>query len=180
MKVALIGAELEENLGLRYMAAALETAGCQVCIIPFNTEHDLTETVSQTLSFNPDIAGLSMVFTSRAKEFCILAETLREKSFTGHLIAGGHFASLNCRQLLNDFPAFDSVALGEGEDIICKLAEKLSCLREVPGICYRKEDGTFHTNRSKGNPENLDALPFPKRTTFHDYFGKPIASILAV
>ena len=32
---------------------------------------------------------------------------------------------------------------------------------------------------SKGNPEDLDALAFPKRTTFHDYFDKRIASILS-
>ena len=114
-----------------------------------------------------------MVFTSRAKEFCNLAETLRDKSFNGHINAGGHFAALNCRQLLEDFPAFDSIALGEGEEIICQLADGLKHFHEVPGICYRKMNGTVHTNRSKGNPENLDALPFPKRTTFHDYFGKP-------
>jgi hypothetical protein len=179
MKVALIGAELEENLGLRYMAAALETAGHQARIIPYNNERDLAQTVSQTLTFSPEIVGLSMVFTSRGREFCDLAQALRDKSFTGHIIAGGHFAALNCRQLLEDFPAFDSIGLGEGEEIICQLADQLSHFHEVPGICYRQKDDTIHTNRSKGNPENLDALPFPKRTTFHDYFGKPIASILS-
>jgi radical SAM superfamily enzyme YgiQ (UPF0313 family) len=179
MRVALIGAELEENLGLRYMAAALEKGGHQPKIIPCNSEHDLAQTVTQTLAFNPDIAGLSMVFTSRAREFCNLAQALRDKSFTGHIIAGGHFAALNCRQLLGDFPAFDSVGLGEGEEIICQLADQLSNFHEVSGICFRKADGAIQTNRSKGNPENLDGLPFPKRTTFHDYFGKPIASILS-
>ncbi len=179
MKVALIGTELEENLGLRYMAAALEQSGHQVSIIPFNSEGDLEQTVSQTISFGPDIAGLSMVFTSRAREFCKLAEALRDKSFTGHIISGGHFAALNYRQLLEDFPAFDSIGLGEGEEIICQLADQLSHFHEVAGICYRKRDGSIYANPSKGNPENLDALPFPKRTTFHDYFGKPIAGILS-
>jgi anaerobic magnesium-protoporphyrin IX monomethyl ester cyclase len=179
MKVTLIGAELEENLGLRYMAAVLEAAGHEVRIIPFNTERDVAQTVSQTLEFNPEIAALSMVFTSRGREFCHLAEALRDQSFSGHITAGGHFAALNCRQLLEDFPAFDSIGLGEGEEIICQLADQLGHFQEVPGICYRKKDGTIHTNRSSGNPENLDALPFPKRTTFHDYFGKPIASILS-
>jgi len=178
MKVALIGAELEENLGLRYMAAALEQQGHQAEIIPYNSERDLPQTVAQTLLFSPDILGLSMVFTSRAREFCNLALALRNNSFSGHIIAGGHFAALNCQQLLRDFPAFDSVALGEGEFIICELAARPSEYRSVSGLCYRGADGAIRTNRSKGNPENLDALPYPKRTTFHDYFGKPIASVL--
>jgi hypothetical protein len=179
MKVALIGAELEENLGLRYMAASLEQEGHEARIIPFNSERDLAQTVTETLILQPEIVGLSMVFTSRAREFCNLAEALRNKSYAGHIIAGGHFAALNCQQLLKDFPAFDSVGLGEGEEIICDLANRLADYREISGICYRDEAGTIRTNRSRGNPDNLDALPFPKRTTFHDYFGKPIGSMLS-
>jgi anaerobic magnesium-protoporphyrin IX monomethyl ester cyclase len=179
MKVALIGAELEENLGLRYMAASLEQQGHQAEIIAYNSERDLSQTVSQALELAPDIVGLSMVFTSRAREFCNLANALRSQSYSGHIIAGGHFAALNCQQLLRDFDAFDSVALGEGEYIICELATRLSDYRAVSGICYRRPDGTIRTNRSKGNPENLDSLPYPRRTTFHDYFGKPIASMLS-
>ena len=39
-KVALIGAELEENLGLRYMASSLESKGHRAEIIPFNSSQD--------------------------------------------------------------------------------------------------------------------------------------------
>lgn len=178
MKVALVGAELEENLGLRYMASALEPHGHQVEIVPFNTESDIAQVVRQILAFAPQLTGLSMVFTGRAREFCQLAQVLRESNYHGHLIAGGHFASFNCERLLRDFPAFDSIALGEGEDLLCALANNLDDIGHIPGICYRATDGTVATNPSKGNPENLDALPFPKRTTFHDYFGQPIASVL--
>jgi anaerobic magnesium-protoporphyrin IX monomethyl ester cyclase len=178
MKVALIGAELEENLGLRYMGSALEQKGHQPRIIPFNADRESQKTVEDVLAFNPDIAGLSMVFTGRAREFCRFASTLREKGYRGRIIAGGHFACLNSKQLLTDFPAFDAVALGEGEDIICALADHAGQLEQIPGICFRKPDGSIQKNRSSGNPENLDALPFPMRTTFHDYFGKPIASVL--
>ena len=179
MKVALVGAELEENLGLRYMAAALEERGHQVELVPFNSEHDILTAAKQVTAYAPEITGLSMVFTGRAREFCRLAETLRELGYQGHLIAGGHFACLNGERLLRDFPAFDSVALGEGENIICNLADQLDDLSRVSGLCYRLSDGTIEVNPSPGNPENLDALPFPKRTTFQNYFGKPIANILS-
>ncbi len=179
MHVALIGAELEENLGLRYMASALEQRGHTSTIVPFNEEADIPYVVSQVIGMAPDIAGLSMVFTGRAREFCRLARRLREAGFTGHVTAGGHFAALNCKQLLTDFPEFDSVALGEGEELICELAEHLSDPSEVAGFCCRLPDGSPRVNPSRGNPANLDLLPFPRRGKFHEYFGKPIGSILS-
>jgi anaerobic magnesium-protoporphyrin IX monomethyl ester cyclase len=179
MKVALIGAELEENLGLRYIASSLEARGHNVAIIPFNSEQDTESAVRETLASKPSIAGLSMVFTSRAREFCRLAARLREAGFGGHLIAGGPFASFNCERLVTEFPHFDSVALGEGEELMCCLAENIDHLERVPGLCYRDASGQARTNPAVGgNRDRLDDLPWPKRTTFHSYFDKPIASVL--
>ncbi len=178
MKVSLIGAELEENLGLRYMAAALERVGHKVVIIPFATAYEIPEVVRQVLENDPDITGLSMVFTGRGREFCRLAQELRRSGYRGHLIGGGPFASFNCEHLLKDYREFDSIGLGEGEELICALAANLGDLAKVSGLCYRRPDGSIALNPSTGNPDNLDALPFPKRTTFHAYFDKPIASVL--
>ncbi len=178
MNVALIGAELEENLGLRYIASSLEARGHQVAIVPFNFAQDAERAVRETIALAPDIAGLSMVFTSRGREFCDLAAQLREAGFRGHLIAGGLFASFNCEKLLREFPAFDSVALGEGEELMCLLANRPDRLDTVPGLCYRGSDGRPSINPAVGNPDKLDELPWPKRTTFHSYFDKPIASVL--
>lgn len=179
MRIALIGAELEENLGLRYMASALEQQGHEALIVPFNQESDIPQVVTSVLAAAPAIVGLSMVFTGRAREFCRLAVKLRTAGFSGHLTAGGHFAALNCQQLLGDFSEFDSIALGEGEELICNLAAHLDDLSGLAGFCYRAADGSLRTNPGLGNPENLDALPFPRRGEFHRYFGQPIASILS-
>ena len=178
MNVALIGAELEENLALRYMASSLEAKGHTVSIVPFNSAQDTEAAVRQTLASESQIAGLSMVFTSRGREFCRLAARLREAGFRGHLIAGGPFASFNAELLVTEFSAFDSVALGEGEELMCRLAENLDDLSRVPGLCYRDLGGHARTNPAIGNPDKLDELPWPKRTTFHSYFDKPIASVL--
>ena len=45
MKIALVGAELEENLGLRYMTSTLEREKHRVEIVPFNTEKDISQTL---------------------------------------------------------------------------------------------------------------------------------------
>ena len=178
MRVVLLGAELEENLGLRYLASSLEREGHEAEIVGFDSEEELARAVEQVIAIDPEITGLSMVFTGRAREFCRLAGALREAGYTGHIIAGGHFASFNCERLLKDFPAFDSVALGEGEQIICSLARHLDEPGVVQGLAFRREDGSVQVNPSAGNPDDLDALPFPKRIKFHDYFGTPIASVL--
>jgi radical SAM superfamily enzyme YgiQ (UPF0313 family) len=179
MNIALIGAELEENLALRYIASSLEASGHTVDIVPFNSEHDTEAAVRQTLAFEPGIVGLSMIFTARGREFCRLAKRLREAGFRGHVIAGGPFASFNCVRLVTQSPDFNSVALGEGEELMCCLAEHLDHLECVPGLCYRDDSGLARTNPSIGNPDKLDELPWPKRTTFHSYFDKPIASVLS-
>lgn len=178
MRVSLVGAELEENLGLRYMASSLEACGHEVDIVPFAAENEIPGVVQKVLAYDPRITGLSMVFTGRGREFCRLAQALRAAGYCGHLIGGGHFASLNCRRLLADYPEFDSIGLGEGEELMCALAANLDNVSAVSGLCFRNSDGSIGLNPSKGNPDDLDALPFPKRISFHTYFDKPIASVL--
>jgi radical SAM superfamily enzyme YgiQ (UPF0313 family) len=178
MKIALVGAELEENLGLRYIAASLERDGHEALIVPFNAESEIPQVVEQVAAAAPTLIGLSMVFTGRAREFCRLAQALRAGGCRGHLIAGGHFASFNAEFLLERFPAFDSIGLCEGEELMCRLAANGGDPSAVSGLAYRSGAGTVCLNPSQGNPADLDALPFPKRTTFHSYFERPIASVL--
>jgi radical SAM superfamily enzyme YgiQ (UPF0313 family) len=121
MNVALVGAELEENLAIRYIASSLEACGHNADIVPFNSEQDMDFAVGRTLAFEPQVIGLSMIFTARGREFCQLARHIREAGFSGHVIAGGPFASFNCKFLVTEFPDLDSVALGEGEELMCCL-----------------------------------------------------------
>ncbi|MDD1753975.1 MAG: B12-binding domain-containing radical SAM protein [Methanotrichaceae archaeon] len=178
MRVSLVGAELDENLGIRYMAAALESRGHDVNIVPFNSEADIASAVKSIMDFAPDVVGLSMVFTNRGREFCHLANVIRQEGFRGHLIAGGPFASFNYHHLLRDHSAIDSIALGEGEVLICTLADNLDDLSKLPGLCYRKSNGTIEINPPGSGNDDLDSLPFPKRTELASFFDKKVASVL--
>ena len=151
MKIALVGAELEENLGLRYIASSLEANKHQAQIIPFNSNYDLPKVIQDILNFNPQIVGLSMVFTSRAREFLHIAQGLRDAGYRGHIVAGGHFASFNSKQLLVEFPSINSVALGEGEDLMVSLAKNLNQLSLVSALCYKNTDGAVTCNTASGN-----------------------------
>ena len=57
MKIALVGAELEENLGLRYIAASLEKKDHHVKLVPFNARQDIPEAVKQVTAYDPQVTG---------------------------------------------------------------------------------------------------------------------------
>jgi hypothetical protein len=99
MNIALVGAECEENLALRYIRTALEKRRHRVTQITFNVEADTAAAAECLARSGAGLAGFSMVFTYRAVEFAALG-----------LVAGGHCAAFNVGAPLGDVPAFDSVA----------------------------------------------------------------------
>ena len=179
MRIALVGAELEENLAIRYLRAALANAGHQVVQVDFNCAQD-TESVARLLVEGaPALIGLSMVFTARAREFCKLAGRTRALGYRGHVVAGGHFAAFNAEALLQDHPAIDSVGAGEGEGILCDLADSLADLSQVSGLVWRNSEGGIVRNEARAPSDDLDQLPWPVRRCPPDsYLGLPIVNML--
>ena len=179
MHVVLVGAEFEENLAVRYLRGALEHAGHRVTTVVFNEPADSERAAREIAESGAPLAGLSMVFTYRAREFARLAERTRELGFSGHVIAGGHFAAMHAAELLSDVPALDSVAIGEGELILCQLAESLADPSHVSGLVWRNGEH-IQQNADAVKPPDLDVLPFPPRKQpFDDYLGIPITNILS-
>ena len=140
MHVVLVGAEFEENLAVRYLRGALERAGHTVTTLVFNHADDTEACASALARSGAPLAGLSMVFTYRSREFARLATRARELGYRGHIVAGGHFAAFHPSELLRDVPAIDSVACGEGEPILCELAAALPELSSVAGLIWRLGD----------------------------------------
>jgi radical SAM superfamily enzyme YgiQ (UPF0313 family) len=179
MKAALIGPELEENLGLGYLHSSLKAKGHQAHIFDFHTAAQIPQVAADVIELAPDLVGLSMVYTARAGEFVDLAAALRRAGFTGHITAGGHFASFHACELLARFPAFDSIVHGEGEETTVALIEHLADPRSVSGITCRDENSTLLKTSPRPNPDDLDSLPFPSRQPhFQTYLGLPVANIL--
>ena len=163
MRVVLVGAELEENIGLRYMASSLEANGHVADIVPFNVGRDAAGAVRQTLALGPGrrrpVDGLH---EPRPGVLPPRRATCATRASRGHLIAGGHFAALNAERLLADWPAFDSIALGEGEDIMIDLAADLDHPERVAGPLPTGHGTTPSCARqSRGNPDRprRPALP---------------------
>jgi anaerobic magnesium-protoporphyrin IX monomethyl ester cyclase len=163
--IALVGPEVEENLSLRYLAAALAGSGYRTEILSFNGQRDFTRIVAVTLAESaPLLVGLSLAFQHRAHDFLALAMALRERGYRGHLTAGGHFATFEAEALLRNFPEIDSICRFEAERTIVELAREIDIggrLDEVAGLALRRGDDVVFT-APRPLPE-LDQLPRPDR-----------------
>ncbi len=180
MKIALVGPELEENLALRYIHAALARAGHEVRIYDFHEARQTEPVAAAIARWRPEIVGMSMVFTARARQFVALAEALRRRGFSGHVTAGGHFASFHAEPLLRDVAAIDSVLHGEGEEAMVELAANLDRPRRVRGMSRRTGGGSIVTTPPRAPLDDLDRRPWPTRPeVFHEYFGLPMAAMLS-
>jgi radical SAM superfamily enzyme YgiQ (UPF0313 family) len=179
MRIALVGAEFEENLAVRYIRGSLAAAGHDVVQIVFNGTDGLERAARELADSKAPLGGLSMVFTHRARQFAMLARRARELGYRGHLTAGGHFAAFNADLLLRDVPVFDSIVLGEGERPMARLAERLDDLAAVEGLVWRDARGRIVHNAPAAKTADLDALPWPvHRKPFDRYLGVPIANAL--
>lgn len=178
MRAALVGPELEENLGLRYLHASLSRAGHQARILDFHEASQIPSLVASIMDHDPDLVGLSMVFTGRAREYLDLALELRRAGYAGHVTAGGHFASFHAHELLSDHPCLDTIVHGDGEEAIVELIESLDDPSHVPGLTHRR--GAVSTTQPRRNPDDLDSRPWPTRPErLHSYLGLPIANMLS-
>jgi radical SAM superfamily enzyme YgiQ (UPF0313 family) len=167
MHVLLVGAELEENLALRYLAAALEAKGHSFELASFDGPAQTPGVLAALARRPPDLVGLSMTFQFRAREFGALAAALRAAGYRGHLTAGGHFPTFAYREVLECFPAIDSVVRHEGEvtlPALCDAVAARASLADLAGLVFRAADGALVVNPPRPLLTDLDALPFPTRT----------------
>ena len=168
MRVLLVGAELEENLAVRYLWAALERAGHEVTAAAFAHEEDAETVLAEVLGQRPGLVGLSITFQRRAHEFGRLAEALRRGGYQGHITCGGHFATFAHRALLDRYPAIDSVVRHEGEGTLPELCAALEAsgggrLAEIRGLAFRDGTGGMTVTEARPLCPDLDALPLPVR-----------------
>lgn len=180
--VLLIGAEIEENLAIRYLGACLAVRGHAAAIVHCCSSQDFANVLTEIRRKHPEIIAISMAFQSQAAMHLDLAAEIRRQGFTGHLIVGGHFPTFEYQTILEQHPAVDSVGRFDGEETIVALADVIASggdLTAVPNLVYRVQGNLWATPCRNAFPD-LDALPFPLRTTPpRKRFGENIASIAA-
>ncbi len=125
---------------------------------------DHHEMVSWAREVQPDLIGLTCMFSRKKDDLLTAAKALRDGLPNVPLVAGGTHASL--------FPSedlatrlFDYCVIGEGERTLVALADALEGrgrLAEIDGLGFR-ENGRVHINPKQHFIKDLDSIPFPAR-----------------
>jgi len=186
MRIALVGAEIEENLGLRYLAAALRRARHEAVIVPFDHGGEIAHVARFVTHGGFDLVGLGMMFQLRGREFRALAARLRAEGFRGTLVGGGQWATFMAREILADNPAIDAIVLGEGEGAIVEIAETMrdgvadrTALARVPGLVLRTDDGALFATPPRTERVALESLAPPVRDVPRRHMGLPTAQLVS-
>jgi anaerobic magnesium-protoporphyrin IX monomethyl ester cyclase len=161
--VVLVGFQDQGNLGMGYLAAALQDAGQSVDLIEFRDSPE--SIIERVVAADPVVVGLSLIFQYYLPDYRRLLARLRDAGVTAHMTMGGHYPSLCPDEVLTAVPELDSVALFEGERTLVELVSTLARgqdWRLVPGLAYRAGTRVIET-APRPLVEDLDELPWPYR-----------------
>ena len=170
MRLVLIGADYEENLGMCMIAAAAESAGHRTSVVAFQSSEERSLVVKKVLAARPDVVGLAAQFQHRGMDYLGLACDLRRAGFRGHITAGGQFATMAYASILSGRYGVDSVVLYEGERTISELLDAVAsgrALGSVAGLALPDGKGGAYRTSPRALTSNLDCLPLAQRYRQH-------------
>lgn len=169
MRLVLVGADFEENLGMCMIAAAAESRGHRTTVVPFQGADERPAVVAEVLAARPDVIGLAAQFQHRGADFLSLARDLRRAGFCGHITAGGQFATMAYAHILGGRYGVDSVVLYEGEHTIGDLLDALASGRALDDVAGLALPDGLRARRTMPRPlsANLDDLPLARRYRQH-------------
>jgi radical SAM superfamily enzyme YgiQ (UPF0313 family) len=156
-------------LGLLYIAAyMMENSDHEVSVIDAHVSKFTYEQLEHRIKeINPDLVGIHAT-TFTLKDAILTAKIVKKINLNIHINIGGPHISIYPKETLL-FPEVDSITMGEGEITFTELAnylEQKKDMKKVKGIAFKKRNKIM-INESRGFIENLNELPFPKRTLLH-------------
>lgn len=154
-------APFEPPLGLAYLTAAAKQHGHQVELLDMQGLMMDSAALEQRLrEEQPDFVGITAM-TPTYPEAIRVAELARKVLPQAHIALGGVHPTLDPEGVLAH-PAVDFVMRGEGEEAIVALLDVLTgqggTLAEVPGLCYRTDQG-LHISERAPLIRDLNAIP---------------------
>lgn len=168
-------------LGIAYIGAVLEQAGYEVSILDAFIEGWEIETrvsadkmlvglpydrIKEVIaSENPDVVGITSMFTSQRKNAHRVAEVAKQVDPAIVVVVGGAHPTSVPESVLAD-PNIDVAVLGEGDNTIVPLLQCIEgdrSLATVDGIACRDASGKLLIRAKTLQVDDLDAIPFPAR-----------------
>jgi anaerobic magnesium-protoporphyrin IX monomethyl ester cyclase len=133
------------------------------------------------LAVDFDIVGIS-VWGDSFNYVRRVVEILKEENPERPIILGGPLATA-IPQLLLEATKADMVVAGEGELTLTELLDYVSGnqwarpLPQIPGVVWRGDDGTIHTNEPRQQLTDLDVIPFQDFSVWDRFHDRDIPEI---
>ena len=159
----LVSVQYPINMG--YLAAYLKNNNISCVVRDFEVEaftpEEFLESIRQA---KPKIVGLSCM-TPHIKNGAELASLVKTHFPDILTVVGGVHGSAIPEQTLLEFPEFDVVVVGEGEQTLVELHGNKSNnpMHQISGIVYWAGDKGINVNKPRQMIKNLDVIPFPDR-----------------
>ena len=157
------------HYGIGLMSSNAKKAGHETALIHIPkeiTRSQLLDKISKVIKPNSIVAISS---TSNTFQYLVKYSRWIKKSFDAPILCGGIHPTLNPEETIN-LKDVDIVCLGEGEETIVEVCNKLDKNEEIINIegLWVKKDGKIYKNSQRKLIEDLDKLPFADRGIF-DY-----------
>lgn len=155
-------------LGLAYLASAARRDGHEVSIVDANALGlDAAAAAAAALRAGPAVVGLTAT-TPTIHLAGDIAARIKAVRPDVTVIVGGPHASAIPERTLEEHPAFDVAARGEGEESFPRFLAALAAggrgaLRDVAGLTFRDEDGTLVDTGRAPFITDLDTIAPPAR-----------------
>ncbi len=151
--------------GLYSLAAQLERVGHPVKVVNL-ASYDWARTEMALATLDADVYGLSC-WTANRRGVAFAAAAIKRRVPRAHVVVGGPHATPLARELLAHHPDIDTVTLGESEDQLLELVDRLARGAPAAGIAGTVgRDGAAIVEGPRRAPiEPLDRLASP-----HDAF----------
>ncbi|HBN26998.1 MAG TPA: B12-binding domain-containing radical SAM protein [Desulfobacteraceae bacterium] len=150
-----------------YSASGLIQAGHDVMLVDAQQKGwGFRDTKEEILTLSPDLLCINAVyFWEQTDRFFNFLNELRAENYTGHINLFGFFPTLVWKIILRQSRAVDSIAVGEPENILIELADRLRSgkdMKDIFGLAY-KADKKIIFNGPRKPEKNPDLFPFPVR-----------------
>ncbi len=149
--------------GLLTLGAEAVQAGHRVKV--FNLSSFTWSRVEQAIgALDADVFGMSC-WTANRRGVAFVAELIRARHPRAHVVIGGPHATPLAQQMLEHYPAIDTVCLGESEHTFLELLGRLARGEPAHGIAGTVFRGSRGIERAPSRPaiEDLDTLAKPHR-----------------
>ena len=151
------------GLGIAYVASSLRAAGHDVELLDGKLGGlGVDEIVTGVHDRRPDLVGITCMTVEFPRAVEIARRIKHDRPDVPIVVGGAHVNAVG-PQALEEGDAFDYACVGEGEHLVCELAdavERRADASSIPGLVSRRGHEVVAAG-ARPPPADYDALPFP-------------------